>query len=171
MALFRRREVPPAHVVALLPPEDRVLSWADVDGGGVVLASSRGVWWPSDGGHRLIGWQYIDKAVWRDGVLVVVEADVVDEVLLVDRPPVSVRLAVPRDLPPTIRKRVEANVVQSDVLPVTGGSARFVARRVPGQDGVAWWVRLEPGTQDNADVRASIESIITALRARWAVDL
>ena len=94
--------------------------------------------------------------MWRDGRLTVIEADVVDDLLLVDREPVVVDLDEPRDLPPTIRKRVEANVVHSQVHPVPGGSARFVARRVPGQDGLRWWARLEDGTPDNAQVRAVV---------------
>ena len=53
---------------------------------------------------------------------------------------------MPRDLPPVVRKRIETNVVRSEVLPVPGGSARFVARRIPGQDGLRWWARLEDGT-------------------------
>ncbi|HET8581928.1 MAG TPA: hypothetical protein VFL65_01655, partial [Jatrophihabitans sp.] len=86
--------------------DERVVSWADTADGAVVAATPLGLWWP---GPRRIPWQRIDKAVWRDGVLSVVEADVVDDELLVDRPAVSVTIAVPRDLPPTVRKRVEAN--------------------------------------------------------------
>jgi hypothetical protein len=90
-----------------------VVSWADLAGGGVLLATPRGLWWPEpDGSPRLIGWQYITKAIWRDNHVIVTEADVVDDFLLVDRPPVAVEIAVPRDLPPAIRKRVEANVVR-----------------------------------------------------------
>ncbi|HEV7191772.1 MAG TPA: hypothetical protein VGN35_01105 [Jatrophihabitantaceae bacterium] len=167
MGWLRRREAPPQEVVAALPREDRVLSWADVDpagGGGVVVASTLGLWWPGPDGPRCIGWQFVDKAVWRDGVLSVDEAEVVDDVLLVDRPTVSVRLTVARDLPPTIRKRVEANVLRSQVYPLPGGAGRFVARRVPGQDGVTWRVRLEPGTSDGPSVRAAIEQRLQELR-------
>jgi hypothetical protein len=174
MALFTRRATPPADVVALLPDEDRVLSWADVDaasGGGVVLASARGLWWPDHdgdrmaGSYRMIGWHLINKATWRDDVLSVVEADVVDGVLLVDRPTVSVRLAIPRDLPPTIRRRVESNVVRSELYALPGGAGRFVARRTPGQDGLTWLVRLEPGTTDSPVARAAIESTVADLQA------
>ena len=77
------------------------------------------------------------RSVWRDGALTLVEADVEDDILLVDRPPVSVSLARPRDLPPVVRKRVEANIVQSELLRIGGGAVRFVARRLPGQDGLA----------------------------------
>ncbi len=142
------------------------MSWASVSGGGAVVATPRGLWWPFRDGPRRIGWEFIDKAVWRDDVLAVTEA-VVDGVMLLDRPTVLVRLTVPRDLPPTVRKRVEASVVRSEVRPVPGGAARFVARRVPGRDGVSWWARLEPGTPDSPALREAVEARLAALRASW----
>ena len=168
MALFHRREAPPAEVLALLPKDERVVSWADVVSGGVVLATPRGLWWPDADGPRLIGWEHVDKAVWRDGRLTVTEADVVDDLLLVDRAPLSVELAVPRDLPATVRKRVEANVVRSELRSLGGGLARFVARRIPGRDGVVWWVRLERGLADSEQVRAQMGAERAVLRADWA---
>ncbi len=165
MGLFHRRDVPPAEVLAHLPREERVLSWADTTDGRVVLAAPAGLWWPAGAAVRLIGWQYVTKAVWRDGTLSVIEADVVDDLLLVDRAPLAVALATPRDLPPTVRKRVEANVVSSEVLGVGGGVARFVARRVPGHDGAAWWARLERGTPDTEQLRSAVRARLTILRA------
>jgi len=175
MALFTRRDRPPAELIANMSAGERVVSWADGPNGEVVLATPKGLWWPSsDGGaepHRLIGWQYIDKAVWRDNVLTVIEADVVDDLLLIERAPISLELSVPRDLPPTVRKRVDANVVRTDVLPITGGAARFVARRIPGQDGLVWWARLEPGTRDDEAVRSAVAMRIAELRASAAVQV
>jgi hypothetical protein len=153
MRLLSRRGRPPAEVVALLDPDERVVSWASVAGGGAVVATPRGLWWPEPPGQRLIGWQHVDKAIWRDGVLSVIEADVVDDLLLVEKPAASVALSEPRDLPPTVRRRVESTVMQSEVIPVPGGVARLVARRIPGQDGVTWWARLERGTPDTPGLR------------------
>lgn len=169
MKIFRRRDEPPAEVVAQLPRHERVVSFADVAGGGCVLASPAGLWWPSPDGVRLIAWQHITKAIWRDGRLSVIEADVVDDLLLIDREPVDVEVSVPRDLPPVVRKRVEANVVHSQVQPVAGGAARFVARRIPGQDGVRWWARLEPGTPDRPEVRAAVAARVDQLRSEHEV--
>jgi hypothetical protein len=161
MALFRRRrETPPA--IDGLEPDERVLSWADTADGSVVAATPRGLWWP---GPRRIGWERIDKAIWRDGVLTVIEADVVEDLLLVDRPPVSAQLAQPRDLPPTVRKRVEANIVRTELLAVPGGAVRFVARRVPGVDGLTWWAHLEDRTPDTPAVRSAIAARLGLLRA------
>src|SRR5689334_508663 len=83
MALFHRRDVPPPEVVAQLPRDERVVSWADLTNGGVVLATPAGLWWPEENGQRLIGWQYISKAIWRDNALTVIEATVVDDLLIV----------------------------------------------------------------------------------------
>jgi hypothetical protein len=166
MALFHRPDRPPAEIVAQVPKHERIVSWADTEDGAHVLATPAGLWWPVEGGQlRLIGWQHIDKAIWRDGVLTVIEADVVDDLLLVERPPVAVRLSVARDLPPTVRKRVEANIVHSQVQPVSGGSARLVARRVPGHDGLVWWARVENGLPVDERVRAQLEDRIAELRA------
>jgi hypothetical protein len=165
MALFSRRERPPAAALALLDADERVLSFADTAEGDVVLATTRGVWWPEASKLRLIPWQRIDKVVWRDGWVMIIEADVVDDLLLVDRAPVRVQLTTARDLPPTIRKRVEANIVRSELLTVGDGSVRFVARRKPGEDGVAWWARLEPGTRETERVRSAIAARLEILRS------
>lgn len=140
------------------------MSWADTLVG-VIAATPLGLWWPEPAGPRRIGWQYIDKAVWRDGVLTVVEADVVEDTLLVDRPALAAKLTVPRDLPPTVRKRVEANIVRTELLTVPGGAVRFVARRQPGADGLHWWARLEAGTPDSVGVRAAVSARLAILRS------
>lgn len=176
--MWRRRERPPSDAIAQLDRDERVVSWARLadgarpnDGadGSAVVATPRGLWLPSGPGYRRVGWELIDKAVWSDGVLRIVEAEVVDDLLLRDRPPLSLELAEPRDLPPTVRKRVETSVVRSEVLPVAGGAARFVARRVPGRDGVSWWARLEAGTRDTAATRASVRERLADLSANWSL--
>ena len=150
-----------------LDADERVVSFADVDGG-VVVATPRGLWWPFPGGMRRIGWERVDKAVWTEGRLTVTEADLIDDLLLVDRPPISARVVTPRDLPPTVRKRVESSVVRSEVYPVPGGAARFVGRRIPGRDGVTWWVRLERGTRDTEATRAAITDRIKRLQDAYS---
>jgi len=167
MALFHRRETLAAEVLERLPKGERVVSWAGVASGGTVLATPRGLWWPDTDGPRLIGWEHVDKAVWRDGRLTVTEAEVVDDLLLVERPPISVELSTPRDLPAAVRKRVEANVVRSELRALGGGAARFVARRIPGRDGVVWWVRLERGLADTVQVRSQISAELAVLHADW----
>jgi hypothetical protein len=165
MPLFGRRERPPADLVARLTRDEWVLSWADTADDEVVLATPKGVWWPEPDGPRRILWQHIDKVIWRDGTLTIIEAEVVDDLLLLDRPPIQARLTRPRDLPPTIRKRIETNIVRSELLGIAGGAVRFVGRRQPGKDGVAWWAHLEPGTEDTETVRAAVRARLVILRA------
>jgi len=155
----------------MLPAGERIVSWADTATDSFVAATPTGLWWPDASGLRCIGWDRIDKAVWRESMLVVIEADVVDDVFLVDRVPVTVQLVRPRDLPPVVRKRVESNIVRSELHPVPGGSARFVARRIPGRDGVTWWARLEDGVDaNNPQVRAHVRDRVAALRATTDAD-
>jgi hypothetical protein len=165
MALFGRRERPPASLVGLLGRDERVVSWADTSQGSVIAATPVGLWWPFADGPRRMQWEHIDKVMWRaGGEFGVIEADVVDDLLLVDRPMVTAVLATPRDLPPTVRKRVEANIVRRELVTVPGGAVRFVARRRPGVDGLTWWAHLEAGTQDSEEVRASIRARVGLLR-------
>ncbi len=144
------------------------MSWAHTVDGATVTASRFGLWWPADDGPRRIGWELIDKASWQDGTITVIEADLIDDLLLVDRAPVSVELAEPRDLPPTIRKRVQSGVVSSELVTGGGVSMRVVGRRVPGRDGVSWWARLEPGTPDTPEVREIVHDVLDGRRAQQA---
>jgi hypothetical protein len=164
MRLFHR-DRPPAVIVALLEADERVVAWADTAAGDWVLATPLGLWWPFSSGARRIPWQRISKAVWRDGVLGVVEADVVDG-MIIDHPPVEAKLTMPRNLPPEVRKRVNLNIVKSELLTVGGGAVRFVQRRIPGADGVEWSARLEPGTPATAEVRAAVQARLALLRAQ-----
>lgn len=165
MAWFARRERPPAEVLAAVGKDQRVVSWADTADGGVVAVTPKGLWWPEADGLRCMQWQYIDRVIWQDGRLFVTEADVEDDLLLIDRPQVSVALVMPRDLPPVVRKRVEANIVRTELVTVAGGAVRFVGRRQPGRDGVIWWARLEPGTPDSAELRAAVRARVAILRS------
>lgn len=167
--IFHRRQLPPAELVALLDRDERIVAWGRSDEV-AVAASNRGLWVPDDGTYRRIGWELVDKAVWRDGVLTVIEAELVDDLLLRDRRPRYLPLTEPRDVPPMVRRRVEASVVRSELLPISGGAARFVARRVPGRDGITWWARLEPGTVDSAATRASVRARCDQLMAGWQAD-
>lgn len=164
-AIFARRQRPPAEVLAGLDKDERVLSWGDTRGGDVIVATPLGLWWPERDGPRRIPWQHIDKVTWRDQVLTVIEADVVDDLLLVDRAPVVAVLTTPRDLPPTVRKRVEGNIARTEVAAIAGGTVRFVGRREPGRDGMTWWAHLEGATPDTDAVRAAIRARLIILRS------
>lgn len=167
MALFSRRDRPPPDLLARLGKDERLLSWADTADGQVVAATQRGLWWPFEDEMRLVPWQFVDKVVWRDGALTLIEGEAVDGVLLIDRPPVTVTLRVPRDLPPTVRKRVEANIVEREAVTAPGGvTVRFVARREPGRDGVDWWAHIPAAALQLPEVRSAIDARLAILRSR-----
>jgi hypothetical protein len=165
VALFGRREKPPAQLLAALEPDERIVSWADTDSGEVVAATTRGLRWPADDGPELIEWHLVARAEWTEHGLILTPSRIDDDVFLVDLPRRRVRLSVPRDLPPTIRKRVEANVVRSERAMIATGAVRFVARRVPGVDGVRWWAWFEPGVRPSADDLAAARARVERLRA------
>lgn len=157
---------PPEEFLDVLQSDERVVSWADTADGAVV-ATQRGLWWPDDAGPRLIGWQSVSRATWRNDILTVTEADLVDDLLMVDRLPVRAVLTVPRDLPPTVKKRVEANIVHSEQVSIGGGTARLVGRRLPGEDGLRWWARLEGGARDDESVRLALSARLARLQDDW----
>lgn len=174
MALFKRRKLDSAvtGMIASIDKDDRVVAWATTADDRYVVASVRGLWWPLPGtdaaAMRRIPWELVDKAVWRDddAVLLVVEAELVDDVVLVDRSPAALRLQDPGGVPAEVKRRVEASVIRSEIVPVVGGQARIVARRVPGRDGLVWQARLEGSTPDNVMVRDQVENAIARYTAQ-----
>lgn len=175
----------PAAVRAVVGANERILAWAGVRDNDqrFVVATNRGLWWP-DEPARLILWHLITKVIWSDGVLAVTEAELADDLLLVDHDPATVRLDDPDPLQPLreerdrvpvvgdpakltkiIRQRVEGSVVQTHLIRLSEGSARVVARKVSGSDGLAWWARLEPGTPDSEAARSELGMLIDRLRA------
>jgi hypothetical protein len=167
----------PAGLSPALEREERVLAWAPTvtdelaaddpanDDPGAVVVTNRGLWLPD---RPRLGWHEIHKAVWADGSLTVTPAAEVDAgpdyAIAADAPTISVALAEPGMVPRRVRERVTASVAYTSVYPVPGGgSARVVARRVSGRDGLAWSVRLEGNaTQNQTDpaVRAAVDQFV-----------
>ncbi|MBO0728991.1 MAG: hypothetical protein J2P57_07005, partial [Acidimicrobiaceae bacterium] len=58
--------------------------------------------------------------------------------------------------------------VRSVLVQVPGGTARLVARRIPGQNGVRCWARLEDGARDSRAVRDTVVDQLTMLQAELA---
>jgi len=147
----RRRALPP-HLRPALADGERVVAWAPVPPDGAVVATDRGLFLP-DRQERL-GWHEIHKATWDGRRLVVTAGRVVRTcpgyAVMVDEPPVSVRLPDPRDVPYAVRLRVTRSVSATSHHRVPGGGVRVVARRVPGVDGLSWAVRYDEGTDPDA---------------------
>ncbi|MGI8880734.1 MAG: hypothetical protein ACR2KJ_09575 [Jatrophihabitans sp.] len=166
MALLGKR--PPAEARKLLDRSEHIVTWADTSGGVPLIVTNLGLWWPEDTGPRRISWALVDKAVWSEDTLTVTEAEVQDDLLLVEQVPKSVTLAQPRTVPPAVRKRVEFTVAQRHEVLVSGRPVRIVARRVPGQDGLKWWARLPDDLPDGPTVRAELAAAIERLRGAEA---
>ena len=170
MRLFRKRETPPAESVARLDKNERVVSWAPVAGGAVV-ATQLGLWLP--GVPDRLPWHLIDKATWRSDVLTIVAAVDSGDGVLIEQPPRSVRLEQPRDIPQTVRVRVEKAIAftRHHPLPEADGGGvrrgvRVVGRRVPGEDGVSWQLVFDAGVdRDDPAVRAAASSYVKQARA------
>jgi hypothetical protein len=160
------RNRPPATVRAWLEGDERVLAWGVVGGAagdGFVVATNEGLWWP-DPQPRRIPWHLIVRASWSERGLTVVEADVVDDLLLVERPAKTVDLTREGKIPPIVRKRVEGSIAATHDVRLDDGPARLVARRVTGQDGQVWLARLGPRTPDTERARAQVHALLERFR-------
>lgn len=163
-----RRERPPEDMLARLEPHERVLTWATLDDGGILLATQRGLWRPEDGEPRRLEWHRINKATWREGTLEVIEAVEVEPGVIEDSRPMIYELTARRDLPNTVRQRVTNSVASTIHHPLPGGGGvRIVARRVSGVDGPQWSVRYDRGTdRHDPGVRARVAELLEAERSR-----
>lgn len=156
----------PEGFVGALEDDENVLGWAEVSGGGFLVATSLGLWIPDDGARR-IGWHLISKATWGSGVLIVIEAredDTVDgAVLLVDLPARRFVVEQPGSVPRVVQARVTGSITSRHHHDLPGGGAWFVQRRVPGA-GPVLQVRPDPGTDPEA-VRRMASEVAARIRA------
>ena len=181
--MLGRRARPPAGLRGLLAPDERVLAMAE-DGPAAVAATQFGLWLPVAGGPagpgsasagsseselagsggsaaepagwRRIGWDQVVKASWDEDGLQVIEGELDAGGVVTDRPARTLRLAEPRNLPAVVKTRVEASIARWEQVRVPGGTARIVARRRPGTDGLVWTARLDTGTPDSDAARAAL---------------
>jgi hypothetical protein len=153
----------PAGFPGELAAEKIVVGSARVSGGGLLVATSLGLWLPDDDGTRRVGWHLISKATWGDGVLSVIEAAERDRagaaVLIVDLPPRRFVLDRPGPMPGMVHARVTGSIRSRAWHDLPGGGAWFVQRKVPGLDGLVLQVRADPGVDHDA---------LSALAARVA---
>jgi hypothetical protein len=157
----------PPGFAGTLDAEESVVVTAEVRGSGHLVATSLGLWVPTDDGHRRIGWHLLSKVIWGDGVLVVIEADETgeagDAVLLTDRPARRYPLVDPGKLPEAVHRRVTGSIRSRHHRELPGGGAWFVQRKVPGRDGIVLQVRADPGTDADA-VRAVAAEVAIKIR-------
>jgi hypothetical protein len=159
--LFGRR--PPAEAQAIAGTGERVVAWGRTDADAFVVATTVGL---RTADVRL-GWHQIHKAGWGDGLLTVIPSVDVEDGVVADGEPLSMRLVEPGDLPPEIRTRVTRSVAYSAHHQLTTGGVWVVGRRIPGVDGLTWVARYDADT-DHADpaTRAQVADLIeTAARS------
>lgn len=141
-------ELPP-EFAGTLAADEQVLAVAQAEQGPLV-ATHLGLWVPDPA--RRIGWHLVSKATWGNGVLGVIEAEECGEageaVLLRDMPLRRFRLTSPGRLPDVVHARVTGSIKSSHHRDLPGGGARFVQRKVPGQDGIVLQVRADDGTEE-----------------------
>jgi hypothetical protein len=187
MALFSRWVRPPAELRSMFEAGERLLAVAETDAGPAltgagsaltgagteptgagqptsVLATPRGLWIPAGSTWRLIRWSDVVRAAWSETGLQLVEGVTDTDGIVTDLDPVEIGLSQPRNLPAVVRARVEASLARSEQVFVAGASARLVARRVAGQDGVLWTGRLDSGMVDTPGARALLVAQVARAR-------
>lgn len=151
----------PTGFAGTLDPEENVVAHAAVTSGGHLVATSRGLWVPTEDAPRRIGWHLVSKATWGGDALVVIEAEETgtagEAVLLADRPPRRFALTAPGKLPKAVHQRVTGSIRSRHHQELPGGGAWFVQRKVPGRDGIQLQVRPDPGTDPAAVKRVATE--------------
>lgn len=157
MSFLRRllgREGAPAGSTGPLDPDEHVLAFAALTGGGHVVATSLGLWLPDGDAPRLLGWHLVSKASWQGGAIALVEAveqeTIEGAVLITDLPQRRLRLAEPGRVPHVVHERVTGSIRTRHHRDLPGGGAWFVQRKVPGHGGFVLQVRPDPGTDDAA---------------------
>jgi hypothetical protein len=160
------RDRPPVAAVEQLEPDERIISWASLGDGSAAVASPLGLWLPYPDGPRRVPWHLVDRVTWRDGILTVTAAVDRGGGVLAEEPPFAVRLAEPRDLPPTVRVRVERSIAYSRHYRLSaGGGVRVVGRRVAGAEGLTWQLVFDSGAdQDDPAVRDEAALIVEVAR-------
>jgi len=157
----------PPGFTGTLEHDESVAESAECRTGGYLVATSLGLWVPTDDGPRRIGWHLISKATWGNGELVVTEADETgtagDAVLLADRQPRRYPLVDPGKLPHAVHRRVTGSIRSRHHRDLPGGGAWFVQRKVPGQDGIVLQVRADPGADQDA-VRTVAAEVAAKIR-------
>jgi hypothetical protein len=181
--VFGRKPKLPANLMPALDRNERVLAWARARGSedAVVVVTNYGLWLPGAsapdaegalGATARLGWHEIHKAAWAEGTLTVTGSSATpgaDYSISADVPPITVRIEDPGAVPRRVRERVNASVAFTSAYPVPGGgSARVVARRVAGRDGLTWSVRFEGAAtknQDDPGVRAVVDQSVADAKA------
>lgn len=143
----------PEGFVGPLDDDEQVLATAGSPEGSLV-ATSHGLWVPESDRFRRIGWHLLNKVTWRDGSLNLIECSEIERMgsamLVRDGPRHRFRLTEPGKLPDVVHTRVTGSIRSTQHRDLSVGGARFVQRKVPGQDGIQLQVRADSGADERA---------------------
>jgi len=158
-----RRTSAPAGALGTLDADEVTLAVAELREGHLV-ATTRGLWVPDDGGPLRVPWHLVSRATWDGRTLELTVAEQTGTagaaVLLADVARRSYVPTQPGTLPRVVNDRVTATVRSSHHRRLPGGGAWFVQRSTAGTGGVVLQVRVEPGTDIDVvrDVAAAVAS-------------
>jgi hypothetical protein len=150
-----RRQVLPTQLTAALDPEEHIQAVAPCLDGKVLAVSRFGLWIVQGDAVGRLRWELIAKARLTDRVLSIVPTRVSDELadgtqVLIDEPVREFTLAERTGLTDVVHTRVRRSVAASRHLRYPGSGGWVVLRRIPGRDGLARQVRLDPGADPAA---------------------
>lgn len=163
MKFPRRGSQAPPDAMARLDREERVLAWA-ASPAGTVLATPAGLWVPD---RDRISWHLVTHVVWNGVVMTLTVARPVEDEVLELEHPVAIRLTEPQTLPETVQQRFYSSRAHTARHRLTDGTGVIVvARRVPGVDGLRWYVVFdEPAARHDPVVRAEVARLLAEERA------
>ncbi|GII98118.1 hypothetical protein CLV28_1454 [Sediminihabitans luteus] len=163
MSIFRRAALPD-DVRRVVPPGDRALAAAALDGGGWVVATRELLCVVHDAADPAVrrAWSDVDRAGFdpREAELTVEWVD--------GAPPLTLRLASPVSsrVPQVLRERVQSSVVLAEVLTLAHGRRVKVAVR-RGRGGTLFsQVQADPGVDlDDPEVLARVDAAEARVRS------
>lgn len=142
-----------------LEPGELVLSHAEDEGGGYVVATDRALHLP---GGRRVGWEHVEHAEWERTGLHVREI-----VPLGERPRTHhLHIREPGRLPDIVQDRVTSSIAVNQYVRLEGDDGvRIVGRRTPGGDEVVWNLIFDAGLDPHdPEVRAWAERFLVEVQ-------
>lgn len=147
LARLLGKEALPVGFAGELDAEEHVVAVADVvRGGGHLVVTNRGVWFPGE--PERVGWHLVSKATWADGAMTFVVAtqeDLGRAFLLHDGPPRRFPLGEPGKVPQAVHQRVTGSIVSRERATMPDGREAWVLERhVSGRDGTVRQIHPDP---------------------------
>lgn len=157
--LTQRFGRPPEAVAAAVGPDEDVLAWGALRGGGWLAATSVGLRTVGVLDAAVLPWHQVGHARWTaagaGGSFAVTPLAEVEPGVQARTTPTRYVLDSAGELPAVVRRRVDQTVVASQRHPLpAGGGVLLVARRVPGQAGREWSVVFDDdAARDDPEAR------------------